>query len=61
MSLLDGGNAAAVELSTRINNLSFRHHREVASIKPIVEQADGTLALGEERNSTEGQKRYPSR
>ena len=35
------------ELLTRINNLSFRHHREVASIKPIIELRNGKLKLGD--------------
>ena len=35
--------AAQFELLTRINNLSYQHHREVASIKLIATDDDGKL------------------
>ena len=40
--------ASSVELLIRINNLTYQHHREIASLKPIVEDGDGCLLLGEE-------------
>jgi hypothetical protein len=36
------------QLLCRHNNLSYQHHREVASIKQIVEAEDGTLSLSDE-------------
>ena len=35
------------ELLSRDNNLSYTHHKEVASIKPIIELRNGKLKLGE--------------
>jgi len=35
------------ESLSRDKDLSFKHHRTVVSIKPIIELADGKLALGD--------------
>lgn len=40
--------AGQFELCRRRHNLTWGHHYEVASIKPIVEGADGKLKLGDE-------------
>lgn len=40
--------AGAFELSSRKDNLSFKHHKEVASIKFIATDDDGKLALSDE-------------
>jgi N6-adenosine-specific RNA methylase IME4 len=39
------------ELLARTNNLSYRHHYEVASIKTIVEGTDGKLYLSDEADT----------
>ncbi len=39
------------ELSVRNDSLGWHHHRIVSSVKPIVELADGKLALGDERDA----------
>ena len=40
--------AGQFELLMRINNLSYQHHREVASIEQIAEHDDGKLYLSDE-------------
>ena len=40
--------ARAYELSSRKDNLSFKHHKEVASAKLIAEDEDGKLFLSDE-------------
>lgn len=40
--------SSTFELLTRINNLSWRHHREVASLKPIVTTPKGKAELGKQ-------------
>jgi N6-adenosine-specific RNA methylase IME4 len=40
--------AGKFELCSREHNLSFKHHETVASLKPTIENDDGTLALGDD-------------